>query len=126
MGEKIPGFICLMPVYEYRCMCGVTEDFVASIHADLPEHIRCSCGMMMRRRYSVPHIHTFTEHFNTSLGKPVSSKKDFKTSLHEAQERMTERLGWQQHFREAEPQAGRTDEGMKETHDTRKALGMST
>jgi putative FmdB family regulatory protein len=115
-----------MPVYEYSCQCGESEDLVVSIHADLPQHLRCPCGGMMRRRFSAPAFHRFSEHFNHSLGKPVSSKKDFKTSLYEAQEQMTERLGWQQSFVEAEPQVGRTEDGMQATHDTRKALGMST
>lgn len=114
-----------MPIYEYACMCGETEDFVASIHSDLPVHIRCSCGMMMRRRYTPPHTHRFTEHFNHSLGKPISSKARFKTALYEAQEQMTERLGFQQHYREADP-TSRNEEGMDVTHDKRKAMGLST
>lgn len=116
-----------MPLYEFRCdFCGDTEDFEASMNTDLPAHIRCSCGMMMRRRFTSPSFHRFSEHFNRSLGVPLGSKGQFKTALYEAQEKMTERLGFQQHYVEAEPQVGRNDDGMRETHDTRRALGMST
>lgn len=80
----------------------------------------------MRRRYTAPAVHRFTEHFNHSLGRPLASRGEFKTALYEAQERMTERLGFQQHYVEADPTAPRNEEGMDKTHDTRKALGMST
>lgn len=82
--------------------------------------------MMMRRRFTAPAIHRFTEHFNTSLGVPLGSKGQFKTALYEAQEKMTERLGFQQVYSEADPGVGRTEDGMQESHDTRKSLGMST
>lgn len=115
-----------MPVYDYSCTaCGEAEDFLASMHAELPDHLRCDCGGMMRRRFHPPAFHRFSEHFNTSLGQPVSSKRGFKTALYEAQEKATERLGFQQHFREAEPKE-RNEEGMKDTHDIRKAAGLST
>lgn len=80
----------------------------------------------MTRRFHAPAFHRFSEHFNTSLGQPVASHREFKTKLYEAQEKMSERLGFQQHYRVAEPGSGRTEEGMDRTHDVRKAQGLST
>ena len=79
----------------------------------------------MQRMFTAPAFHLFREHLNQSLGKHVSSAKGFKTALYEAHEQMTERLGFQQHYAEVEPTKV-NDDGMKQTHDVRKALGMST
>lgn len=115
-----------MPDYQYLCKsCQHVTDVKGSMHEEMPIHLHCLCGAQMQRMYSPPVFHRFHEHFNTSLGKVLNSKRDFKTSLYEAQEQATERLGWQQHFREAEPKRV-NDDGMDVTHDARKAQGMST
>lgn len=117
-----------MPYYPYRCQfCGTVHEPMYSILDELPVHITCECGGQMRRVFTAPSFHRFTEHHNATVGRPVSSLRDFKTKLHEAQEKMTERLGFQQHYSVADPTPiTYEDKGMDATHDTRKVLGMST
>ncbi len=116
-----------MPLYPYKCQsCGTIHEPYRSILDELPVFITCECGGRMRRHYTPPAFHRFHEHFNTSVGSAVSSDKEFKTKLYEAQEKMTERLGFQQHYAPAETRQIVNDEGMKSTHDHRKKMGMST
>lgn len=63
----------------------MTDDTQTKLHE--------SCGLQARRVFEPFGFHRFPEHFNHSVGKPVSSSKQFTQELRRASEEATERTG---------------------------------
>lgn len=86
-----------MPIYEYQCRdCGAVEADVASMDASTRlvnlGCVQCGTGRLKRlfAFHPAPIMH---EHFNQSVGKPISSMRQFKDELARMDERNTARNG---------------------------------
>jgi len=67
-----------MTLYGYQCReCG--QEYTSEIRADLLD--RDCCGQPIKRKYSVAVHRPMHEHFNTSVGKPISSDRQFRDEL---------------------------------------------
>lgn len=121
-----------MPMYEYRCVaCGETVDrYFNHDDEDRNALLACHCGGNMKRKFSLafsPVLHT---HFNPTVGKEVSSMRGFKDDLKRASDAATAATGIPHNFQPLSPSElkdaaalGVTDEGLKETHDHKVAMG---
>lgn len=82
-----------------------------------PARLTHDCGLEAIRYYTVPVVHLFSEHFNHTLNRPVSSSKDFDAGLKRAEEEASARLGFDQKFVRVDPSdkqaLGVTDEGLE-------------
>lgn len=120
-----------MPVYEYRCpSCGMTNRTVSPIKDYDPDaKPDCiDCRVQMARVFDpLPFQMPMPGHFNNSLGRYVTGKRDFQDGLKVASEEATERNGIPHNFvmvdgRDHEA-AGVTGEGLHETQRARDVVG---
>jgi len=96
-----------MPVYEFRCPnCGAAVTRHWSIHDDTDRDLynsgavactECSHGHL-RRRFTFAPAPVMHEHWNHSVGKPVSSMRQFKDDLARASERQSEVTGMEHRY----------------------------
>lgn len=119
--------------YEYRCkQCGnVTEN---PHYMDIGQTLDLPCPVCSGRQvriFSHARIKSSRDiptHFNESLGRPISSQREFVSELHRKSDEMSERLGMDHKYepldwrdREA---FGVTDEGTDEKlHEIAKRRG---
>ena len=108
-----------MPVYEYKCEEG--HGFEVEMDPIYSQHFvgfQCStfapngrlCGAKVKRRYSsVQFASVMQEHFNPSVGKPISSMSQYRDELKRASERATEKTGILHNFQPADPNEGMED-----------------
>jgi hypothetical protein len=90
-----------MPTYLYRCRtCGAEETLTGSPEECAVDSIgHCfDCyeddrDGIMRRVWAVQFSPVMQEHFNPTVGKPISDRKQFDRELHVASELATERTG---------------------------------
>lgn len=87
-----------MPVYSYQCKeCGDATDIVCSIGEYTTRRGSpplCSCDVAMQRRYDAPNIKPgFQEHYNPSLGKRVSKRRELTSDLSRLSDETSERMG---------------------------------
>lgn len=104
-------------IYAYRCVsCGFKTDRTTRPAAPCP-----SCGSLMKRDYSFTQFSppVFQPHFNYSIGRYVSSQKDFDDQLKSHSDSYSERLGLTANFQSIHPADlstpeafGATDEGL--------------
>jgi hypothetical protein len=84
-----------MPVYEYKCGNGHVESHY--FHVDdrwRPVGLACfECAGQMHRVFSFRPARVMHEHFNESVGQPVSSMRQFEDILKRRNDEMTERTG---------------------------------
>jgi putative FmdB family regulatory protein len=83
-----------MPIYQYRCQtCGRLTEIQTPI-ADRLATLACDCGGVARRRYTAPHVKpVMHQHWNHTIGAPVSSDQAFRAELARKSDEMAERLG---------------------------------
>lgn len=121
-----------MPIYQYRCdNCGAIADVKDTLEPDRRvdweagkiDHIRevdTPCGTM-RRIYSFSYITPMPEHYNMSVGKVVSSNRQFRDELRRSSEELEERTGIPHSLVPVDPADMKDfqvdDSGLKETHD---------
>lgn len=112
-----------MPVYEYKCGNGHHLELYAPIEAascDVGqacpmtawseiEGEEPTCGSPLKRRYSVHFNSVMQEHYNHSVGKPISSMRQFKDELKRSSDRASERTGITHDFQPADPNEGMED-----------------
>jgi hypothetical protein len=84
-----------MPIYEYRCAGGHREMWDLDVNdRDDPLLRPCGeCGKELRRRFSFLPGLVMHSHFNETVGKEVSSMRQFNDELKRMNERNTERTG---------------------------------
>lgn len=137
-----------MPLYDYLCdVCGWRGESYASIHEE-SSHIDCPrCNHPEERERIATTPHTLAApprepvlarkiitrfpgiahgmvreaHYNTSVGKVVSSDADFRSELSRASDAASERNGFPVQFapidhRESRDHLGVTDEGLESTY----------
>lgn len=84
-------------IWEWKCRtCGYVKETIAEAAGPCPQ-----CGGHMGRRYSVntPGPNSFFRpHFNWSLGRWVTSPRDFNDGLKRKGEEMSERLGIEHNY----------------------------
>lgn len=86
-----------MPIYEYQCRnCGVVEADLAPMEASSRLAglgcVQCGVGRLKRlfAFHPAPVMH---EHFNHSVGRPISSMRQFKDELARMNDWNTARTG---------------------------------
>jgi hypothetical protein len=118
-----------MANYQFKCRsCNAVYTLEASIHDDLPEMRPCPrCNFNgSHRDYSFNHTPSFAEHFNHSLGRYVSSHREFTDGLKIQSAEMSERMNYNVDLQPLSPSEmaeasahGVTEEGL---YESRKAL----
>ena len=67
-----------MPLYEYQCKkCNKLLQIYTSLD-NIKKGVKCECGNMATRKYSLAGIHIFKPYFNVMAGEQFNSKKDAK------------------------------------------------
>jgi len=86
-----------MPVYEYRCSAcdGLhRQTMTVGEYGALAEIPECRhCGVRLKRRFSFAAAEVLHEHWNHSLGGPVSDHRKFREGLRRKSDEMSARLG---------------------------------
>lgn len=111
-----------MPMYEFQCReCGTI------LHSNSRTEQQCNCGGSLKRKYGFSFKRPMQEHYNPTVGKVISSDRQFTRELKIASEQATERTGIKHSFvpvdisdKEA---LGVTDTGLQATHDKEVAEG---
>lgn len=108
--------------YSYFCtVCGNEDiDETFSYVGDIGPHPCSVCGSIMRRGFSFSFRRSMQEHFNTSTGTYVSTRRDFEDDLKRKSEEASHRTGMDHNFVPVDMNdmkaLGVTDEGLEETH----------
>lgn len=92
-----------MPFYEFRCPeCGAVESVFGTIIEGPPSIVTCVADHQprrMRRDYSSVQIAPVQQaHFDRTVGKEISSNRQFRDELNRKQDEMSERLGFEQRY----------------------------
>lgn len=117
-----------MPLYEYRCPdCNDIFHKQCSI-ADSAELPYCpDCGVRMKQRFGFAYHADYREHFNTTTGSMITSKKQFRNELKVLSEKATLETGVYHDFVPADlsnpRDLGVTSEGLEESFRTRRNDG---
>jgi hypothetical protein len=88
-----------MALYEYQCRtCGQVDSITHPIEPDWnpPQNMgECpnGCGTILRRVYTLQIAKVMQEHYNSSVGKTVSSMRGYKDDLKRASEAATLKTG---------------------------------
>jgi hypothetical protein len=116
-----------MPAYEFRCQnCGVRliryidlagDDERTAWNRGTQPCPDCSHGHM-KRVWGFRQAPMMHEHWNASVGKPISSMKQFKDELRRASDEKTERTGIVHDFVPVDPkEMSAGDAGKREQYD---------
>lgn len=107
-----------MAIYAYRCRgCGLSIDVPDYRAADFGDCPDCT-GILKRDYSSIQLAPVMQEHFNPSVGKPISDRRKFDDELKRASEAAWERTGIPHNFvqvegKDAQQAAGVTDDEVK-------------
>lgn len=117
-----------MPIYSYRCPTCRTE-VSSTQRGDRLSRVCRGCGSTepLKRVYGFSYQPGMQEHFNTTVGKPVSSMQKFADELARASDRASEQTGIEHNYKPVEwgdTQAlGVTNEGIAESNAIRARRG---
>ena len=82
-----------MPLYPLRCQdCGLEDERYAPIQQG-KSSTSCPCGSVLRRVWTPPAVHLYQPHYNYSVGRYVSSDKEFRDALKQGSEDMSRQMG---------------------------------
>jgi hypothetical protein len=105
-----------MILYGYQCReCGqeYTSEYQGSVLM-IPcctDHgmveFRCDCGSAVKRKYSLAVHRPMHEHFNQSVGKPISSDRQFRDELKRKSEEQFLRTGIPADYQPVDPEVAR-------------------
>lgn len=117
-----------MPMYQYRCPeCRTTKNSMIRDNR-LPQSCE-NCGHEPLHRvfgFSTPPM--MHEHFNHSVGKPISSMRQYRDELARKSEEASEYTGIEHSYAPIEPgdaaAAGATNEGIDEANAVRSRTGQ--
>jgi predicted RNA-binding Zn-ribbon protein involved in translation (DUF1610 family) len=109
-----------MPVFEFLCdSCGQILSLQRGDRMPCP-----NCGLTARRRFSFNRQTMFQDHYNTSVGKYVTSDQQFRDELKRGSEAATLRTGLEHHYEPVEfadrAAFGITDEHIAALEPTKK------
>lgn len=117
-----------MTLYTYRCpTCGT--EAVSTERRDRLHQVCRGCGSMdpQRRVFGFAFKQPMAEHFNATVGKPVSSERQFADELKRAGERATIETGIEHNYKPVEwgdrEALGVTGEGIAESNSVRAKRG---
>lgn len=83
------------------------------------------CGGPVRRVFSVSFPKPMVEHWNSTVGKPIRTERQFADELKRASAETSERLGHEHRFVPIDPsQVGATHEGLDNTFRQQVATGQ--
>lgn len=114
-------------IYAYRCRsCGHSQD--SRLRADtLGPCSSCAAGEM-RRVWAVNVGPVMHEHFNQTVGKPISSMRQFEAELRRVSDERTAATGIEHRYAPVDPTdrkaLGVTSEGLEATNRARVAAGL--
>ena len=113
-----------MRTYEYRCRtCRTTQ---TSTTYGLDVCLVDGCLGALKRVYSISFTRPFAEHFNHTVGKPVSSQQQFADELKRASEEASLRTGVEHRYVPTDPSMlGATQEGMESTYRQQRSAGKT-
>ena len=125
-----------MPAYDYKCDdCGnverVHDTHDGALKAQLDQNATpCTCGGTYHRQFGFSLAPVMQEHYNYSVGKPISSMRQFRDELKKQGEAVEERTGIASTFEPADwtEQMQRSlevhgDDGLQTQHDAAVARG---
>lgn len=94
-----------MPIYEFSCVCGQDLSTVRPMDAETLSKICPECGGVATRRWTSFGVKlSWPEHWNPTLGRPVTNRRDFSDGLKEASDKASERFGFEHRYVPADPQ----------------------
>lgn len=115
-----------MTIYGYQCAsCGAT--------VDSPERadnlgLHDLCGGLLKRLWRVNFGTVMQEHFNATVGKPISDGRQFERELRRMSEERTAATGIEHRFAPVDPTdtktLGVTNEGLEATNAQRVSNGL--
>ncbi len=112
-------------IYEYKCRVCHTPHTSTAYGREGSRCFAGECTGTLKRVYSFTTLRPMAEHFNATVGKPISSNRQFDEALKVKSAEMTDRLGFEQRYVRIEPeQAGATQEGMEATYREQVATGQ--
>lgn len=116
-----------MPVYEFSCGCGQESSTHRSMSDNTTDKTCPGCGEAMNRRFSCPGVKlSMQPHYNWSLGRYVSSARDFEDGLKAASETATLRTGVEHRFVPTDPSDhSQGTEGLEEQQRARRDLNLT-
>lgn len=89
-------------MYEYKCReCGRLYDHVISAAKYATTDKPVCCDLLMRRVYSAPSIRfdQYSDpHYNPTVGRPISSKREMLNAVKELEAEESERTGIDHHY----------------------------
>lgn len=109
-----------MPVYEYECpYCGNRDDHFFTFDKSATT-VHCpNCRVPMTKRYSVNFQRPMPDHWNRTVGAPVSSRRQFEDHLKRQSEEATLRTGIEHNYQPVDlgdrDALGVTEEGLEST-----------
>lgn len=115
-----------MPTYEYRCGCRtkhltVDPDDPTKALYDSKQMTCSSCAEPFRRRFGFSTPAMMHEHYNASLGRVVSSRREMREAAKVASAEATERTGILHDFQPVDLRdpsvAPDSDDGLQSQHD---------
>lgn len=118
-----------MPLYEYRCPeCGGgarSQTRGDTLPSPCPH---CASPGPLKRRWSLGFQMPMHEHFNSSVGKPISSMRQYTDELKRKSEIASITTGIEHRFVPVDPSdtaaLGVTGDGIDESNRVREKLGM--
>lgn len=116
-----------MAIYGYRCgVCNKSTEASFPIGTN-PVSITHSCGFEAPRYYTPIATVIFKEGFNPSVGKVISSDKQFRDELKRASEAQTALTGIEHNYVPVDPSEVRlpSDVGFEEQNKARRDLGWT-
>lgn len=120
-----------MPTYEYKCVnCGARRVTATHSSGELIFRQDCpSCGVTSRakRVFSFAFKPIMHEHFNHTIGRPISDMKQFRSELDRASDEASRTTGIEHRYKPVEwgdaAAVGATNEGIHESNVIRSRNG---
>lgn len=115
-----------MTVYAYQCAkCGATID--SAVRAD-NLGLHDLCGGLLKRLWRVNFGAVMQEHFNATVGKPISDGRQFERELRRMSDERTAATGIEHRYAPVDPTdtktLGVTNEGLDSTNALRTRNGL--
>ena len=113
-----------MPIYQFRCReCGSERE------SQSREIVSCACGGVSRRVFHANIASGFRPHFNHSVGRYVTSQRQFNDALKHASDANSLTTGTDHNYQPVDitdPRAcGATDEGLEHTAKVKRDSGVT-
>lgn len=116
-----------MAVYGYRCRICQKSTEASFPLGEAPGSITHSCGLEAPRQFTSFATHIFRPAYNPSVGKYISSDRQFRDELKRASEEQTALTGIEHNYVPMHPSEVRlaSDVGFEEQNKARRDLGWT-